>query len=48
MTKAQREAQDSTVYRMRERGAGIREIMAATGQSYARVQEILALANSAS
>ena len=48
MTKAQREAQDSQVYRLRAQGKGIRDIMAATGQSYARVQAILALAEGAS
>lgn len=42
--KAQQEARDSAAGQMRGKGRSIRDIMAATGQSYARVQATLATA----
>lgn len=44
MSKAEREARESVAGQMRAKGRGIRDIMAATGQSYARVQRTLATA----
>lgn len=41
MNRVEREARDSQVGQLRTKGKGIKEIMALTGQSYARVHETL-------